>query len=135
MRPATGEEEERAPFSTAPTMASTVASSSRLALAERALAEAKAERDEALRLLESARQENARLGAELERARSYKALYAAAHHVRAFFIFCGFAAGGRAGYRMCVHSQGPFFFFCIILFVFSKNFKWGAVVCNPCANT
>lgn len=85
-----GEEEERAPFSSAPTAgaAAATSSSSRLALAERALAEVTAQRDEALRLLESARNENARLGAQLDRARSYKALYAAAHHVRFLLCFC-----------------------------------------------
>lgn len=57
-------------------------------MAERALAEVTAQRDEALKLLGAARHENARLGAELDRARSYKALYAAAHHVRFFFFFC-----------------------------------------------
>lgn len=91
-----GEEEERAPFSSAPTAPPPLSSSSssRLALAERALAEVTAQRDEALRLLESARHENTRLGAELERARSYKALYAAAHHVRFFFVhFLVYGAG------------------------------------------
>lgn len=45
-----------------------------------------AQRDDALELLESSRYENARLSAELDRARSYKALYAAAYHVRFFFV-------------------------------------------------
>lgn len=61
-------------------------------MAEKALAEVTAQRDDALELLELSRQENARLTAELDRARSYKALYAAAHHVGFFFgggRFCG----------------------------------------------
>lgn len=75
------EEEERAPFSGA-TTTSTLSVSARLAMAERELAEVTAQRDAAMELLESSRLENARLSAELDRAKSYKALYAAAHHVR-----------------------------------------------------
>ncbi|CAN0217611.1 unnamed protein product, partial [Pylaiella littoralis] len=74
-----GEEEERAPFSNPPT-ATRLSASARLVLAERALTEVMAQRDDALELLESSRYENARLSAELDRARSYKALYAAAYH-------------------------------------------------------
>lgn len=59
-----------------------MSASARVSLAERALAEMTAQRDEALDLLEVSRRENARLSAELERSRSYKALYAAAHEVR-----------------------------------------------------
>lgn len=65
--------------------------------------EVTAQRDEALDLLESARRENARLNAELERARSYKALYAAAHHVRVFF---GCVVRGLDSRRMCVDPCG-----------------------------
>ena len=58
-----------------------MSTSTRLALAERALAEMTIQRDTALEELESSRRENAKLREELERARSYKALYAAAHEV------------------------------------------------------
>lgn len=65
-----------------------MSASARLALAEKALAEVTAQRDEALDKLDILRSENAKLSAELERARSYKALYAAAHQVR--LVWCEF---------------------------------------------
>lgn len=52
-----------------------------LALAEKALAEVTSQRDEAIEKLTRARDENSRLVADLEHARSYQALYAAAQEV------------------------------------------------------
>lgn len=66
-----------------------MSTSARLALAERELAEMIAQRDEALDELDACRRENAKLREELERARSYKALYAAAHEVSNHFLGCG----------------------------------------------
>lgn len=77
-----GEEDERAPFGGTPMMST----SARLALAERELAEVIAQRDEALDELDACQRENAKLREELERARSYKALYAAAHEVSNRFL-------------------------------------------------
>ncbi|CAM9166013.1 unnamed protein product, partial [Ectocarpus sp. 13 AM-2016] len=93
-----GEEEERAPFSRTPK--APLSSSTRLALAEKTLAEVTAQRDDALELLESSRQENARLTAELDRARSYKALYAAAHHEHQ-----GMKASLAASTQICMGQQ------------------------------
>lgn len=69
-------EEERAPFS-----GSSLGVSARLMLAERALAEVTAQRNEALQELEAVKEENATLTSDLERAQSYQSLYAAAHEV------------------------------------------------------
>ncbi|CAM9211277.1 unnamed protein product, partial [Scytosiphon promiscuus] len=91
------EEEERAPFSSAPTASSP---SARLAMAERELAEVTAQRDAAMELLESSRLENARLSAELDRAKSYKALYAAAHHEHK-----GMKASLAASTEICMGQQ------------------------------
>lgn len=69
-------EEERAPFS-----GSSLGVSARLMLAERALAEVTAQRNEARQELGAVKEENAALVSELERARSYQALYAAVYQV------------------------------------------------------
>ena len=81
LRGATEDGDERAPYADAPPPVARTASS-RLAVTERHLADVTAQRDQALDLLAASRHENARLGAELERAQSYRALYTAAYHVR-----------------------------------------------------
>lgn len=95
-----GEEDERAPFGDTPMMST----SARLALAERELAEVIAQRDEALDELDAYRRDNAKLREELERARSYKALYAAAHEVinrfLGFVVLSSRSSGGGSGVKI-----------------------------------